>query len=186
MRFLATEIRDVWGIEPEPRADERGYFARVFCRREFEAHDLNANFVQCNVAFNPRRGTLRGLHFQADPRAECKLVRCVRGSVFDVAVDLRADSPTFGRSAARELSAARGEMLYIPEGFAHGYLTLENASEVFYQVTREYSPQSELGLRWNDPTVGVAWPFPPTLISEKDRSLPDLATLLEHSLGKGR
>ncbi len=177
MIFRETELRGVWRIGLEPRADERGSFARAFCRREFEAHGLPSDFVQCNASFNTRRGTLRGLHLQLEPHAECKLVRCTRGSVFDVAVDLRAGSPTFARWTAVELSATTGQMLLVPEGFAHGYLTLEDSTEVFYQVTVEYHPESETGLRWDDPQVGVAWPISPACVSPRDRGLPDLDRL---------
>ena len=175
--IVESDISGVWRITLEARGDERGYFARTFCRREFAARGLPSDLVQCNVSFNPRSGTLRGMHLQLEPHAESKLIRCTRGSVFDVAVDLRPDSPTFARWTGLTLSATNGAMLLISKGFAHGYLTLEDHTEVFYQVTEEYHPQSEAGVHWNDPTIRIAWPFQPTCISEKDRTLPDVETL---------
>jgi dTDP-4-dehydrorhamnose 3,5-epimerase len=172
--FVETEVPGVWRITIDRREDDRGYFARAYCRREFQAHGIRADFVQSNVSYNLRRGTLRGLHLQREPHAETKLVRCTRGAVYDVAVDLRQGSPTFARWTALELSAGDGQMLLVPVGCAHGYLTLADDTEVFYQVTEEYHPESETGLRWDDPTVAVLWPFPPTTISPRDRGLPDL------------
>ena len=177
MTFVETELPGVWRISLERRADDRGYFARAFCRREFEEHGLSTQFVQANVSWNVRRGTLRGMHLQRAPHAETKLVRCTRGAVFDAVVDLRPDSPTFARWTAVELSAGDGQMLLVPAGFAHGYLTLADDTEVFYQVTEEYHPESETGLRWDDPTVAIRWPFSPTAISSRDRALPDLDAL---------
>jgi len=173
--FRQTEIADAWEIGLEPIRDERGYFARAFCRREFEARGLPGGFVQSNVSFNSRRGTLRGMHLQLEPHAESKLVRCTRGTVFDVIVDLRPASPTCAHWAASELSAVNGRMLLVPPGCAHGYLTLEDDCEVFYQVTAEYHPPSEVGLRWDDPTIAIAWPSRPVCMSARDRDLPDLA-----------
>jgi len=173
--FLETELAGVWRIGLEPRVDDRGSFARAFCRREFAAHGLAANFVQANVSFNHRRGTLRGMHLQVAPHAEIKLVRCTRGAVFDAVVDLRPDSPTYARWTAAELSAASGQMLLVPAGFGHGYLTLADDTEVFYQVSEEYHSESEAGVRWDDPTIAIRWPFAPTVVSQRDRSLPDLA-----------
>lgn len=177
MRFHQTEIGGVHRIVPEPRLDERGSFARVFCVDEFAAGGLATTVVQANTSFNRRRGTLRGLHLQTPPHGECKLVRCTRGAVFDVAVDARPGSPTFGRWVGVELSAQNGAMLFVPEGVAHGYLTLEDEAEVFYQVSRAYHPDSEAGVRWDDPAIGIRWPFAPAVISAKDRALPDLETL---------
>ena len=177
--FSETDLPGVWRISPERRVDERGYFARAFCRREFGAHGLGTEYVQANVSFNARRGTLRGLHMQVPPHGETKLVRCTRGAIFDVAVDVRPDSPTSSRWAGVELSAANGLMLLIPAGFAHGYLTLVDDTEVFYHVTEEYHPESETGLRWNDPTVAIRWPFTPNVLSARDAALPDMKALRE-------
>jgi len=148
-------------------------FARVWCRKEFEQHGLNTDLVQCNVAFNHRKGILRGMHFQNRPHAEVKLVRCTKGAVYDAIVDLREDSDTFRQWIAVELTEDNHRMLYVPEGFAHGYLTLEDNSELFYQVSQYYAPQAEGGLRWDDPVIGIEWPAVGELmISEKDRSWP--------------
>jgi dTDP-4-dehydrorhamnose 3,5-epimerase len=185
VRFFPTELDGVWRIELERREDERGHFARAFCRREFAAYGLPTEFVQANVSLNRERGTLRGMHLQRAPHAETKLVRCSRGAVFDVAVDVRPESPTFGRWTSAELSAANGRQLLVPEGFAHGYLTLEDDSEIFYLVTEEYHPESEAGVLWDDPAIGIRWPLLPTRISARDRALPDLATL-RSSLGARR
>jgi dTDP-4-dehydrorhamnose 3,5-epimerase len=174
--FVETELAGVWRIALDPRVDDRGFFARAFCRREFEAHGLPGVFVQANLSFNHRRGTLRGMHLQLEPHAETKLVRCTRGAIFDAVVDLRPASPTFARWTAAELSAAKGQMLLVPRGFGHGYLTLADDTEVFYQVTEEYHPENETGIRWNDPTVAIRWPFAPTSVSERDETLPDLPT----------
>jgi dTDP-4-dehydrorhamnose 3,5-epimerase len=174
MRFAETAVHGAFLVDPEPREDERGFFARLWCRDEFAAHGLTADFVQCNDSFSARRGTLRGLHYQTAPFGEVKLVRCVRGSVFDVLVDLRPDSPTFTRWFGAELSAANRRMLYVPEGCAHGYLTLEDQSEVVYPVSREYRPEAERGVRWNDPRFAIAWPhLEPLTLSPKDRQWPD-------------
>jgi dTDP-4-dehydrorhamnose 3,5-epimerase len=172
--FIETDLPGVWQIAVERREDERGYFARAFCRREFAARGFGTDYVQANVSFNVRRGTLRGLHLQLPPHAETKLVRCIRGAVFDVAVDVRPDSPRSTRWTGVELSAENGRMLLIPAGFAHGYLTLTDDTEVFYHVTEEYHPESETGLRWDDPTAAIRWPFAPTILSARDRALPDM------------
>src|SRR5262249_49758163 len=145
-------------VEPELRSDERGGFARLWCRREFAEHGLNAAFVQCNGSFSARRGTLRGLHYQAAPYQEAKLVRCIRGAIFDVLVDLRRDSQTYLRWFGVELTADNWKMIYVPEGCAHGYLTLEDNVEVMYPVTSFYHPEAERGLRWDDPLVAIQWP----------------------------
>jgi len=174
MRFTETAVQGAYLIDPEPRGDERGFFARMWCRDEFAARGLTADFVQCNDSFSVRRGTLRGLHYQAAPYGEVKLVRCVRGSVFDVLVDLRADSPTYTRWFGVELSAENHRMLYVPEGCAHGYLTLEDQSEVEYPVSRAYKAEAERGIRWNDPRFAIAWPLgEPLTLSPKDRQWPD-------------
>lgn len=175
MKFIPASLAGAYVIEAERLEDERGYFARTFCRDEFVAHCLNPDLVQCNVSFNLKKGTLRGMHYQAKPHEEAKLVRCTRGSVFDVIIDIRAESPTFRKWFAVELSAANGSMLYIPEGFAHGFQTLEDGSEVFYQMSEKYFPESARGIRWQDPAIGIRWPFPNPIISQRDAGFSDFA-----------
>ena len=178
MIFKETRLNDVFEIELTPHGDERGFFARTYCWREFEARGLNPRIVQCNVSYNRMRGTLRGMHYQEAPHREAKLIRCVRGALYDVVIDLRPDSPTFRQWAAVEL---RGEpiqasrMLYVPEGFAHGFQTLEDDTEVFYQMSEFYAPEAARGFRWNDPAFSVDWPEPVRVISDRDRSYPDFA-----------
>ena len=172
MIFAATPIGAVV-IEPELVEDERGFFARSFCAREFAARGLDARVAQCNVSFNRARGTLRGLHFQRPPHAEAKLVRCTRGAVYDVALDLRSDSPTFLVHFAVELSAANRKMLFVPAGLAHGFQTLEPDTEVFYQISTPYVPDAADGVRWNDPAFAIDWPLAVSAISERDRAYPD-------------
>ncbi len=179
MIFRETRLKGVFEIELAPQEDDRGVFARSYCWREFEAHGLNPRVVQCNVSSNRQRGTLRGMHYQDAPSAEAKLVRCVRGALYDVAADVRVDSPTFGQWTALELRAEPGrpwQMLYLPEGVAHGFLTLEDDTEVFYQMSEFYAPQTARGFRWNDPTFAVEWPEPVRVISDRDRSYPDFAS----------
>jgi dTDP-4-dehydrorhamnose 3,5-epimerase len=174
MQFVATPIDGAYLVEPMPQGDDRGFFARVWCRDEFAAHGLNAAFVQCNDSLSRHRGTLRGLHYQVAPHAEVKLIRCVRGAVFDVLVDLRPSSPTYLRWYGIELTAANPTMLYVPEGCAHGYLALEDDTEVMYPVTSVYCPEAERGVRWNDPAFGIAWPdVGPLTLSTKDQAWPD-------------
>ncbi|HYA34877.1 MAG TPA: dTDP-4-dehydrorhamnose 3,5-epimerase [Candidatus Binataceae bacterium] len=173
MRFIETPLKGAFVVELEPRSDERGFFARAFCREEFLAHGLNPAVMQCNVSFNPVRGTLRGMHYQIAPAQESKLVRCTRGAIFDAMVDLRPESPTYLRWFGIELTAVGHTMIYVPEGFAHGYLSLVDDTEVFYQVSEFYRPDHERGARWNDPSFGIKWPFEPIVISNKDRSHPD-------------
>ena len=169
-----TEIPGAFVIEPEPVADERGSFARIFDADEFAERGLETEFVQWSVSFNERTGTLRGLHFQREPHAETKLVRCTRGSLFDVIVDLRPDSPAFTRWAAVELSADNRRALYIPKGLAHGFQTLADGTEVVYAITEPYAPDSAAGVRWDDPAFGIDWPpAEDRVMSEKDRSWPD-------------
>lgn len=172
MKFIETPLAGALAIQPERRSDERGFFARVFCRDEFAAHGLDFYAAQCNISFNPTKATLRGMHYQAAPHREVKLVRCTMGAIFDVIVDLRADSRSFGRWFGIELSAENRDMLYVPEGFAHGYLTLTDNTEVFYQVSESYAPSCERGVRWDDPEFGIKWPLRPELISDKDRDHP--------------
>ena len=176
MRFLETGLAGLLVVEPERREDARGFFARTWCRDEALARGLRADVAQCNVSFNRRRGTLRGMHYQAAPHAEAKLVRCTAGAVYDVAVDLRPDSPTFRRWAAAELTAGNGRMLYIPEGFAHGFQTLADDTEVFYQMFESYHPDSARGVRWDDPAFAIAWPEAKgRVLSDKDAAYPDFA-----------
>ena len=173
MLFTETNIAGAWLVRPEPRQDERGFFERVWCRDEFEARGLRAGFVQCNRSVSVSPATMRGLHWQAPPHAEIKLVSCVRGRVFDVIVDVRPDSRTFLRWFGAELSPENRTMAYVPEGYAHGYLTLEADSEVMYPVTAGYEPHSERGLRWDDPAIRIEWPMAPVVVSPKDQSWPD-------------
>ena len=174
--FTESRIPGAWVIDLEPRGDERGFFARSWCREEFLAHGLNTELAQANVSFSRHRGTLRGMHYQRAPFAETKLVRCTRGSIFDVIVDLRADSSTRGEWFGVLLSAANYRMLYVPEGCAHGFVTLEDDSEVTYQVTAPYTPDAEGGLRYDDPALAIEWPEEVRVISDKDRSWPLLET----------
>lgn len=173
MKFAATPIPGVVVVTAEPAEDERGVFARTFCAAEFAAHGLILPVVQCNTSWNRRRGTLRGLHHQAEPHAEPKLVRCTQGRVWDVAVDLRRDSPAFRGWFGVELSAAARNALYVPAGCAHGFLTREDGCEVFYQMGESYRPELARGVRWNDPAFAIAWPFAPEVISERDAGYAD-------------
>jgi dTDP-4-dehydrorhamnose 3,5-epimerase len=173
MRFTETEIAGVVVAEIQPRSDERGFFARLHCPEEFAAAGHPFVPAQTSLSRNPHRGTLRGLHYQPAPHAEVKLVRCVRGRIFDVAVDLRPDSPTHRRWTAAELSAENARALLIPEGVAHGFLTLEADTDVLYQIAPKFEPGREAGVRWNDPAFAIAWPFPPMLISDRDAAYPD-------------
>ncbi len=173
MIFTETKLPGAYVIEVEKREDQRGFFGRTFCREEFEAHGLNSQVVQCNTSFNKRKGTLRGMHFQAVPFAEAKLVRCTSGSIYDVIIDLRPASRTFKRHFAVELSAANQRMLYIPENMAHGFQTLEDDTEVFYQMSQMFSAEHARGVRWNDPAFGIEWPADERIITERDRNYPD-------------
>ena len=180
MKFEETRLQGAFVIDLEKRGDERGFFARVFCESEFADHGLATRFVQVNNSLSADKGTLRGMHYQLAPKAEVKVVRCIRGSLFDVIVDLREDSPTFKQHFGVELSAENRRMLYVPKGFAHGFLTLENNTEAFYLVDEFYAPEMERGARWNDPAFGIDWPLEPTVISEKDEGHPDFD--IEHHL----
>lgn len=177
MKFERTAIAGVWIVDLDPRAEERGFFARTFCRGEFAAHGLHTDWPQGNVSRNTRRGTLRGLHFQDAPHPEIKLVRCTAGAIFDVAVDVRRGSPTFGRWTGVELSAATGRALYIPAGCAHGFQTLTDDAEIFYMMGDSYFPELARGVRWDDPTIAVKWPLPPVALSPRDAALPLLSAL---------
>lgn len=172
MIFRELELAGAFLIEPERHEDERGFFARTFCRREFEAHGLDPFVAQANLSYNRARGTLRGMHYQAPPSEEAKTVRCVRGAIHDVIVDLRPDSATFARHAAVELSAADRRALYVPPGFAHGFQTLEPETEVSYLMSAFYAPEHGRGFRHDDPEIGIRWPLPVSVISAKDRDLP--------------
>jgi dTDP-4-dehydrorhamnose 3,5-epimerase len=163
-------------IELEKRGDERGFFARMFCAEEFSTHGLATRLVQVNNSAAVRRGTLRGCHYQLPPKAETKLVRCIRGALYDVIIDVRRDSPTFGDHFGVELTAENRKMLYVPKGFAHAFLTLEDATEAIYLVDEFYAPDHERGIRWNDPKFGIDWPIDPVVISDKDRNFPDFDT----------
>ena len=173
MTFGETRIGGVWVIRPDRIEDERGFFARTWDQDEFAARGLSASVAQCSISFNRRRGTLRGLHYQAAPHEESKLVRCTSGAIFDVAVDLRPDSPTFREWVGVELSADNRLALYIPEGCAHGFLTLEDAAEVHYQMTEHHVPDAGRGVRWDDPAFGIEWPGEVTVINERDRMYTD-------------
>lgn len=174
MKFVATEFAGVFIIEPEPRVDDRGMFARYFCSREFQAHGLKSDIVQTNYSQNKQKGTLRGMHYQQQPFAEVKLVRCLHGKIYDVIIDVRPDSSTYLKWLAVELSGENKKMLYVPEGFAHGYQSLTDDSEVFYMVTQFYNLESERAIRWNDPLFGIEWPLAgEPILSAKDAAHPD-------------
>jgi len=172
MRFRETKLKDVFVVEPELIEDERGFFACSWVPMEFENHGLNPRLVQCNISYNKRSGTVRGMHFQIPPHQEAKLVRCTKGAIFDVALDLRRDSPTRYQWLAAELSAENHRILYIPEGCAHGYQTLTDGAEIFYQMSEYYHPESAAGVRWSDPLFGIEWPLPVTVIAERDATYP--------------
>ena len=174
MRFVETDLPGAFAIEPEPFADERGLFARTFCAREFAAHGLRDRLVQCSTSYNRRAGTVRGMHWQVAPHAEAKLVRCTAGAILDVIVDLRPGSPTRGRHAAVELDAASRRMLYVPEGFAHGFQTLRDDTEVFYQMSAAFAPDAARGFRFDDPAQALPWPLPVACASPRDLALPAL------------
>ena len=176
MVFTPLSLRGAFLIEPERHEDERGFFARTFYTEEFAAHGIKVPVVQCNVSYNRRRGTLRGLHYQRPPNEEAKLIRCTRGAIFDVIVDLRPDSPTFKRWVASELCADNGRMMWAPEGFAHGFQTLVDDTEVFYQMSAPYAAQDAAGVRWDDPGLAIEWPnVSDRIISPRDLALPLLA-----------
>ena len=173
MKFAETKLKGAFIITPDLMEDERGFFARAFCRNEFEGQGLNPNLVQSNISFNETKGTMRGMHYQAGPHAEVKLVRCTAGAIYDVIVDLRPESPTFRQWFSTELTEKNHQLLYVPEGFAHGYQTMTPQTEVFYQVSVFYHRASERGIRWDDPAFGIEWPLPITVISKKDASHPN-------------
>ena len=173
MIFTETPLADAVVIELEKLADERGFFARSWCRQEFAQHDLDPNLVQCNISFNKVKGTVRGMHFQESPYTETKLVRCTRGALYDVIIDLRPDSPTFKQWWGVELTAENRKTLYVPKGFAHGFQTLVDETEAFYQMSDFYAPGYARGIRWNDPAFNITWPGAVTCISQKDKAYPD-------------
>jgi len=173
MIFTETTLNGAFVIEPELRHDDRGFFARTWCQREFAAEGLALEWVQCNISFSRQRGTLRGMHYQAPPYEEAKLVRCTMGAIYDVIIDLRANSPTFRQWLAVELTAVNSRMLFIPKGFAHGFQTLTDDTEVFYQMSQFYAPDYGRGIRWDDPSFKLPWPAGTRTISERDRGFPD-------------
>jgi len=173
MNFCATKLAGVYEIRIEPEPDERGFFARTWCQKEFENHGLNPRLVQCSISFNTRKGTLRGMHYQAAPFQETKVVRCTRGAIFDVAIDLRPQSRTFKSWVSAVLTAEDRNMLCIPEGCAHGFLTLEDGCEVLYEMSEVFDANSARGVRWDDPTFQIAWPAKVEVIAERDRTYRD-------------
>ena len=174
MKFLPTSLTGVWLIELDLRADARGFFSRTYCEQEFAAHGLNTHWPQGNLTRTHQSGMIRGLHYQAEPKPEIKLVRCSAGAICDVVVDIRAGSPTYGRWEKFELTSDNGRQLYIPAGFAHGFQCLSETCEVFYQMSEFYFPELARGIRWDDPTVNVQWPLPDPILSERDQNLPPL------------
>lgn len=178
MNFTETRLPGLWQIDLEPREDERGFLARTYCDDEFIAHGLNTRWPQCNLSLTRKTGMLRGMHFQADPYPETKLIRCAAGKIFDVLIDVRPQSPTFGQWQGFELSSANHTMLYVPAGFAHGFQTLVDNCEVFYQMSEFYKPDLARGIHYGDPDVGIVWPLPNPILSPKDLTLPGLKSLL--------
>ncbi len=173
MEFTETKLAGAFILDVERQEDPRGFFARVFCVHELEAKGLNARVVQCSISFSRRKGTIRGMHWQEPPMAEVKVIRCTRGALLDVIVDLRPGSPTRLQHISVELSENNGRMLYIPEGFAHGFQTLADETEALYQMTQFFAPECARGARWNDPGFGIHWPLPEPILNERDRSWPD-------------
>ena len=173
MNFSETKLKGAFVIELEKHQDERGFFARVFCQKEFEANGLIPDVAQANMSLSPTRGTLRGMHYQKSPFEETKLVRCTKGAIYDVIIDIRPDSPTYKQWTGVELTADNYKMLFVPKNFAHGFITLSDDTEVTYLVSQFYSPGSELGIRWNDPHIAIQWPMDVEVISDKDANWPD-------------
>lgn len=176
MIITETKLKGAFIIDVERIEDERGFFGRSFCKKEFEKYGLNTNIVQINVSNNKRRGTLRGMHMQISPYGETKLIRCTRGAIYDVIIDMRPDSETFKQWIGMELSADNNRMFYVPEDFAHGFITLQDNTDVTYQITEFFTPAAERGFRWNDPAFSIIWPFEPLVVSEKDKSHPFFET----------
>jgi dTDP-4-dehydrorhamnose 3,5-epimerase len=177
MQFEATPLQGAWLIRPEPNEDERGYFSRIFCEQAFAKQGLLTNFPQHSLSFNKQRHTLRGLHFQRPPHGETKLLRCSRGRIFDVIVDIRPESPTFRQTFAQELSESNLLALYVPEGFAHGFVTLEPESEVYYMISPAYEPGHGQAINWQDPTLAIDWPVKPAVLSAQDAGAPGINEL---------
>ncbi|QHT69797.1 dTDP-4-dehydrorhamnose 3,5-epimerase [Rhodocytophaga rosea] len=173
MIFTETKLKGAFIVDVKRIEDERGFFGRSWCKKEMEEHGLNSNVVQANVSFNHKKGTLRGMHFQINPYQETKLIRCTKGAIYDVIIDLRKDSPTYKQWIGVELTEDNFRMLYVPEDFAHGFITLKDNTAVTYQVTQFYTPGAEAGIRWNDPTLGIEWPIPVEVISAKDENHPN-------------
>lgn len=173
MLFKPTPLKGSYEIELDSKGDDRGFFARLFCSKEFALQGLHPTFVQINNSFSAKKGTLRGMHYQLPPMAETKIVRCIKGSLYDVILDLRDGSPTFGHSYGTTLSAQNRKMIYVPKGFAHGFLTLEDETEILYFVSEFYSPKLERGVRWNDSRFAISWPQEPKVVSDRDRAHPD-------------
>lgn len=186
MIFAETRLKGAFLLDLERLADERGFFARSWCRDEFAEHALNTDLVQCNVSFNTRKGTLRGMHYQAPPHEEAKLVRCTSGAIYDVIIDMRPESATFRQWIGVELTADNRRMLYIPEGFAHGFQTLEGNTEVFYQMSAFYHPESSRGVRFDDPLLAISWPLADPILSDKDRAYPLLTPVVNPCRGESR
>ncbi len=176
MKLTPLAVAGAYVIAGEPREDARGFFARMFCAEELAAHGLEGRIAQCNLSWNHARGTLRGMHYQTEPFSEVKIVRCTRGSVYDVVFDVRPDSPTYGKHAAVTLTAENRLMCYVPRGCAHGYQTLEADCEVFYTVSAPYAPSHERGIRWDDPAINIAWPVADPILSPRDQGHPHLVT----------
>ena len=173
MKLTSLPLSGACLLEIEPVSDERGFFARTWCSEEFQRFGLNPKLAQCSISNNTRRGTLRGMHFQAEPRAETKLIRCSAGAIHDVIVDLRQNSPTYCKWFAAELTSANHKIIYVPDGFAHGFQTLADDTEVIYQISESYRPELARGVRWNDPAFGIEWPIPNPIISARDRAFAD-------------
>lgn len=173
MKFIETKLPGAHIVELNRISDERGFFARSFCKEEFEQHGMISEVVQANLSWNERKGTLRGMHYQHDPYQETKFIRCTRGSIYDVIIDLRKHSPSYGEWLGVELTADNRSALYVPRDFAHGFITLEDKTEVSYLVSQSYQPGSEGGIRWDDPQFNIRWPISPTCISDKDANWPD-------------
>jgi len=173
MKFIETKLKGAFVVEMEKLNDERGFFARAWCQKEFESHGLTSMVVQANVSYNRKKGTLRGMHYQTAPYQECKLIRCTRGAIYDIIIDLRTDSATYKHWTAVELTADNYTMFFVPQDFAHGFLTLVDDTEITYQVSQFYTPGSERGIRFDDPAFNIQWPQEVTIISDKDRNWPD-------------
>jgi dTDP-4-dehydrorhamnose 3,5-epimerase len=175
MKFQPTDLKDAWLILVEPLGDDRGFFARTFCVDEFAKHGLETHYPQHSVSLSSRPGTVRGMHYQREPHSEVKLVRCLKGAIWDVIIDIRRDSPTYRRWQAFELSESNNRQIYIPKGFAHGFQTLSDSAEVNYLISEPYVPDFAVGIRYNDPIFNIGWPLPVTAISERDQQWPDFA-----------